>query len=350
MKKQYLRSFIFISTLLSACDIPFSSNASSLSIISSQENSSFLSSQISSLDSSLADTSLTESSITNTSISSSDSISLISSSETSSQLVSSISSVTSSSSSLTTSVVNSSAPVSLITIPSNAPNYYQNISPSLSGEALKNALDILISSNIDVDYSWWRYESADESLTETNKVITIYPRRNYLKTAHVSGNTAATWNREHTYPQSKISGSALDDNHHIFADDWKTNSTRGNYRFGIVSTKNSSTQVKDSSNLVTDNYVAGGFFEPNDAAKGEVARATLYMNTLYGYTLDGNFQSNELAVLWALQYPPTNRDMQRNNRVYTNQGNRNPYIDSRDYICLVYGMTSFNTRQACGLA
>jgi endonuclease I len=238
----------------------------------------------------------------------------------------------------------------LITIPSNAPNYYQNISPSLSGEALKNALDILISSNIDVDYNWYRYESADESLTETNKVITIYPRRNYLKTAHVSGNTAATWNREHTYPQSKISGAALDDNHHIFADDWKTNSTRGNYRFGIIATKNSTTQVKDSSNLVTDNYVAGGFFEPNDAAKGEVARATLYMNTLYGYTLDGNFQSNELAVLWALQYPPTNRDMQRNNRVYTNQGNRNPYVDERNYICLVYGMTSFNTRQACGLA
>jgi len=248
------------------------------------------------------------------------------------------------------SVGGSSAPVSLITIPSNAPAYYQNISPTATGEALKNALDLLISSNIDVGYDWWRYESADESLTETNKVITIYPRRNYLKTAHVSGNTAATWNREHTYPQSKISGAALDDNHHIFADDWKTNSTRSNYRFGIVTTKNSSTQVKDSSNLVTDNYVAGGFFEPNDAAKGEVARATLYLNTLYGYAIDGNFQSNELAILWALQYPPTNRDMQRNNRVYSNQGNRNPYIDNRDYICKVYGLTSLNTRLACGLS
>lgn len=347
MKKQYLRSFILITTLLSACDIPFPSTSESLSSLLSIENSSLESSQITSLDSSLDDTSVTASSNSNPSISSSDASS---SSVVSSEIASSQSSFSSSSSSLTTSVVNSSSPVSLITIPSNAPNYYQNISPSLSGEALKNALDILISSNIDVDYNWYRYESADESLTETNKVITIYPRRNYLKTAHVSGNTAATWNREHTYPQSKISGAALDDNHHIFADDWKTNSTRGNYRFGIIATKNSTTQVKDSSNLVTDNYVAGGFFEPNDAAKGEVARATLYMNTLYGYTLDGNFQSNELAVLWALQYPPTNRDMQRNNRVYTNQGNRNPYVDERNYICLVYGMTSFNTRQACGLA
>jgi hypothetical protein len=347
MKKQYLRSFILITTLLSACDIPFPSTSESLSSVLSIENSSLESSQITSLDSSLDDTSVLASSNSNPSISSSDASS---SSVVSSEIASSQSSIGSSSSSLTTSVVNSSSPISLITIPSNAPSYYQNVSPSLSGEALKNALDLLISSNVSVAYDWWRYESADESLTETNKVLTIYPRRNYLKTAHVSGNTAATWNREHSYPQSKISGAALDDNHHIFADDWKTNSTRGNYRFGIIATKNSSTQVKDSSNLITDNYVAGGFFEPNDAAKGEVARATLYLNTIYGFAIDGNFQSTELAILWALQYPPTNRDMQRNNRVYSNQGNRNPYIDSRDYICLVYGMTSFNTRQACGLA
>jgi len=328
--------------LLVSCDLPFPSNSeqSSSSIESSAQSSE------QSLDSS--NLSLSEEDLSSSIILNSSNVDISSDS----QIISTSSSVITSSSSetISSSIPPSSEFTSLITIPSNAPAYYQNISQSLSGEQLKNALDLLISSNVSVAYDWWRYESADESLTETNKVLTIYPRRNYLKTAHVSGNTAATWNREHSYPQSKISGAALDDNHHIFADDWKTNSSRGNYRFGIVTTKNSTTQVKDSSNLVTDNYLAGGFFEPNDAAKGEVARATLYMNTLYGYTLDGNFQTNELAVLWALQYPPTNRDMQRNNRVYTNQGNRNPYIDSRDYICLVYGMTSFNTRQACGLA
>ncbi len=211
----------------------------------------------------------------------------------------------------------------------------------------------MISTSISVSYDWSRFESADESLTDGTKVLTIYPRRLYAKSAHVSGNTAATWNREHTYPNSKVSGNADNDNHHIFADDWKTNNERGNLRFGDVSNSEIN-RVKDSSNLGTDNFKAtiGGetFFEPNDVAKGEVARATLYLNTLYGYALNGNFQTDEIAVLWALQYPPTNRDMQRNNRVFTNQKNRNPYIDHRDYICLVYGMTSANTRQACGLA
>jgi endonuclease I len=279
-------------------------------------------------------------------VSSTSSIASTSSLPSSSSLPSASSSASSSSSLSSTSISSSQ---SIITIATNAPAYYNGISPSLSGEALKNALDLLISSNVSVGYDWWRFESADESLTETNKVITIYPRRNYLKTAHVSGNQGATWNREHTYPQSKISGAAVNDNHHIFADDWKTNGARSNYRFGLVSlTENN--RVKDSSGLNTDNFEGGGFFLPNDTAKGEVARATLYMNTYYGYTLEGNFQTSELAVLWALQYPPTNRDMQRNNRVYTNQGNRNPYVDDTSYICLVYGMTSVATRQACGLA
>ena len=345
MKNYQTISIILLSLMLSACDVPFGSSSSFLSESSIEVSESSLISEISSLVSSIISSDNTNSSSSTLPLSSSVEASILSSEISSSVMPSSSSTLAS-----TSSFETSSAPVSLITIPSNAPAYYQNISSSLSGEGLKNALDLLISSNVSVAYDWWRYESADESLTETNKVLTIYPRRNYLKSAHVSGNTAATWNREHSYPQSKISGAALDDNHHIFADDWKTNSTRGNYRFGIVTTKNSSTQVKDSSNLVTDNYLAGGFFEPNDAAKGEVARATLYLNTIYGFAIDGNFQTTELAVLWALQYPPTNRDMQRNNRVYTNQGNRNPYIDNRDYICLVYGMTSANTRQACGLA
>jgi serine protease len=266
----------------------------------------------------------------------------------------STSSTTSAPTSTTTSLNPPSSPTptseTLITFPTNAPNYYQLISPSATGQSLKTALKTLISTSISVSYDWSRFESADESLTEPNKVITIYPRKNYAKSAHVSGNSAATWNREHTYPNSKVSGNADNDNHHIFADDWKTNNERGNLRFGDVANIEGN-RVKDSSNLGTDNFKGslGGetFFEPTDVAKGEVARATLYLNTLYGYALNGNFQTDELAVLWALQFPPTNRDMQRNNRVYTNQKNRNPYVDRTDWICAVYGQTSTATQQAC---
>ena len=241
-----------------------------------------------------------------------------------------------------------SSSTSNVSVVTNAPNYYQSISPSLTGEALKNALDTLISTNISVSYDWSRFEYADQHPTNTNQVLTIYPKLGYLKSAHVNGNAADHWNREHTYPQSKIGGGALNDNHHIFADDWKTNGTRGNNKFGDVANTEAN-RVLDSANRPTNNFTSGGYFEPNDEAKGEVARATLYMNTLYGYSLENNFQTAEMAVLWALQYPVNDWAMTRNNRVYDNQNNRNPYIDHPEWICDVYGTTSSATRQVCGL-
>ncbi len=266
---------------------------------------------------------------------------------TSSESVSSVppTSTTSTTSSITTSETSSSSSVTVI---SNSPTYYQSISPSLTGDALKNALDSLISSNVNVSYDWSRFEYIDQHPDDSTRVLTIYPKLGYLKTAHVSGNASNHWNREHTYPQSKIGGSALNDNHHIFADDWKTNGERGNDKFGDVANV-SANIVYDSANRPTQNYSASGLFEPNDEAKGEVARATLYMNTLYGYSLENNFASAELAVLWALEYPVNDWAMTRNNRVYDKQGNSNPYIDRPEWICDVYGTVSTTTRSVCGL-
>jgi endonuclease I len=162
----------------------------------------------------------------------------------------------------------------------------------------------------------------------------------------VSGNTPNRWNREHTYPDSKITGAAESDNHHIFADDWKTNNIRDNDRFADLD-PSSATWVVDSAGRTTQNLTNGTYFEPLDAAKGEVARATLYLNTLYGYSLEGNFQTAELAVLWALYYPVNDWAMIRNNRVYDKQKNRNPYIDNQAYTCKVYGNTTSRTAQLC---
>ncbi len=234
-----------------------------------------------------------------------------------------------------------------ITIVSNAPNYYTSISDSLTGTSLKNALNSLISSGVSTSYAWSRFQSADQSLNDTSKVLTIYARYEYSKTATVGSAAAPNqWNREHTYPDSKITGAAESDNHHIFADDWKTNSIRGNKPFGLVQHLDAN-RVIDSGGRHTANYSNNTFFEPNDAAKGEVARATMYMNTMYGYPLEGNFQTAELAVLWALNYPVDDWAMIRNNRVYTNQHNRNPYIDNQAFICKVYGNTTAKTTQMC---
>lgn len=86
---------------------------------------------------------------------------------------------------------------------------------------------------------------------------------------------------------------------------------------------------------------------PNDLAKGEVARATMYMNTRYEYSVTLNFYSVALMLEWHLKNPVTNREIYRNNTVHSLQGNRNPYIDRQDWACYIYGNTNSATQSIC---
>ena len=89
---------------------------------------------------------------------------------------------------------------------------------SQTGEALRTTLKGIISSGTSESYDWSRYE-ADEAEGQSSQVLQVYTRTTIAKSAHVSGQTG--WNREHSYPQSKIGSPATSDNHHIFASDNK---------------------------------------------------------------------------------------------------------------------------------
>lgn len=218
--------------------------------------------------------------------------------------------------------------------PSVGDDYYQSAFGK-TGDSLKNALSSIVSSGRSLSYSWTRYEKVDEDPNNSNNVFCIYSRSSYPKTAHVSGNAANKWNKEHVYPQSKISTDPKSDSIQIFADDWKTNGTRSNYKFSEVE-HNSSTAVKDSGNRVTANYKSGSYFEPCDAAKGEVARATLYVYMAYGHSVTGNFSSLDLCLKWNREFPVTTWEMLRNNRNYSEQHNRNPFIDHPEFADLMF--------------
>ena len=214
-------------------------------------------------------------------------------------------------------------------------SYYQS-AIGKTGSSLTNALKQIVNvSGLTRSYDWSRYEKVDEDPNNANNVFCIYSRSSYPKTAHVSGNAANKWNREHSYPQSKISKNAAKDSNLIYADDWKTNNARGNYQFSEV-VHNSSTAVKDSANKVTANYRSGSYFEPCDAAKGEVARATLYVYVMYGHSIEGNFSSLDLCLKWNREYPVTSWEMLRNNRNYDIQKNRNPFIDHPEFADLMF--------------
>lgn len=222
-------------------------------------------------------------------------------------------------------------------------NYYASVG-SETGAALTSKLKSIISVGTSESYDWSRYEAADEAEGVSDSVLLIYSRQVVKKTSNGSANT--NWNREHTYPQSKIGAQAKSDNHHIFADNVKTNSARGNKIFNELN-KSSSTRVTDGYGNITDNYTNSSEFMPNDAAKGEVARATMYLNTRYGYPVTGNFKSIALMLRWHLENPVSNREIYRNNTVHHLQGNRNPFIDHPEYACRIWSETNTETRSLC---
>jgi len=68
-----------------------------------------------------------------------------------------------------------------------------------------------------------------------------------------------------------------------------------------------------------------GVIEPRKIARGNVARAMLYMHSRYTIPVD----RNDLALfrLWNRIDPPSRQEQARNDLIERIQGNRNPYID-----------------------
>ena len=64
--------------------------------------------------------------------------------------------------------------------------------------------------------------------------------------------------------------------------------------------------------------------------------------------MTNEIKSIELALKWHLQHPNTERDIRRNNIVYGNQGNRNPFVDHPEYACKIWGNTNSATKSLCG--
>ncbi len=66
--------------------------------------------------------------------------------------------------------------------------------------------------------------------------------------------------------------------------------------------------------------------EPRDIARGNIARAVLYMHDTYDLPVD----PETLATLkeWNRKDPPSKQEKYRNDRIEKLQGRRNPYIDT----------------------
>lgn len=227
-------------------------------------------------------------------------------------------------------------------IPSELSEYYKDVDFTLTGSSLKDVLatEIIDSHTTFLDYTpgiWNVLKQSDLDPTDNTKVVLIYgyddTDGNYVtdrtrsKDAN-SGNTG-DWNREHVFPKSLgtpdlgTSGPGADA-HHLRPSDVSFNSQRGNKLFAT------------GSGNAGD--VSGNWY-PGDEWKGDVARMMMYMylrygsqclpkNVAVGSVVASDSNMVDLLLEWNAQDPVSDLEIQRNNIVANEQGNRNPFIDN----------------------
>lgn len=214
--------------------------------------------------------------------------------------------------------------------------YYTDTDLTLQGNELKLELRDLITTTHTTIITYGdlreKLRIADASLTDSSKFVSFY--------THIEINSTwdngTTWNREHVLPQSigwwgeakNNSMNAGSDLHHVRAEDTSLNSSRGNKPFGNV-TNGSEAKMKASSS--SGCYSDTTYFEPQDCAKGDVARVLFYMLTRYSEAdsveITSIASSMDLLLEWNELDPVDELETQRNNVTEEIQGNRNPFID-----------------------
>ena len=162
-----------------------------------------------------------------------------------------------------------------------------------------------------------------------------------------SGNfdwTQLGFSREHTfahswmptYPANNPEKPEYTDLHNLYPTNLeKANTIRSNYPFGEINGR-VQYEYREGRLGEMDGVLV---YEPSNKQKGNVARAIFYMltsyNSLQNQWLLPTKQNEEILKKWHFQDLPDEYEKTRQEYIYDIQGNRNPYIDSVDFVCKI---------------
>lgn len=190
------------------------------------------------------------------------------------------------------------------------------------------------------------YVNVDRDLNTQGRII------GYYDGCSLSGrwDSGRTWNREHTWPQSKGASSSIAMGHDMQSvrpTSTAVNSDRGNTAYG------ESSSYYDPNDVAINNsyYRASN----NGSYRGDAARVILYDYLVYGaygghqnslyngnaqllnkLGTSGVFESLMVLLKWHMQDPPSLTEMVRNDGAQNYQGNRNPFIDYPEVAMLLF--------------
>ena len=209
--------------------------------------------------------------------------------------------------------------------------------------------------------TWYGFYSTDRD-TITNLVLDMYSDSlRYFVSDYIAQGYPSFGQRihiEHSLPKSwwgSHEWAAYKDLNNLFPADGSTNLSKSDNPLGIVF--GTPIRFNGVSKSGAGNYpdYTGNVFEPADQYKGDFARAYFYMATAYEHYQNlwdtsnpKNIMQNntypvfkpwamQLLLQWHRQDPVSSKELTRNNKVHSIQGNRNPFIDYPELAEYIWG-------------
>ncbi len=248
---------------------------------------------------------------------------------------------------------NTGAPLdgSVTTPPTMMGNYYDGIDANQT--SFLTDLQTRISQNYDqIFYSNYApimiQKFAHRDTTGGQKVVTgVYSGYQHIYTGAFFYDVLS---REHSWPFSWMptwpdqETLEYSDMHNLFPTHQdNANAVRSNRPLGEVAVQASS--FLDAQ--YGDDAIGNRVYEPRDAHKGDAARAIFYMATKWNGT-GGSWglpnpidflvqygQDQDVLKQWHWQDPPDAWEIARNDFIESEQGNRNPFVDSVNWVCYI---------------
>lgn len=243
---------------------------------------------------------------------------------------------------------------------------YYNQMNGKKKEELKKAAKQCVQSHTKLNYSdlpiYWQYSDVYPDLYNgckrwwdmySNNVYLIQPGQ-----APKTSFSANKMQREHSVPKSwwKKDGDveytpAYSDMWNLYPSDASANQAKSNYPFGITKSTTFNNGVTKVGPAATGYGGGSGVvFEPADEYKGDFARACFYMATVYDdlpWVINYMFRQNSWPTLqewaytmllqWSRMDPVDQKEINRNDQVEIQQGNRNPFIDFPELAEYIWG-------------
>lgn len=258
-----------------------------------------------------------------------------------------------------------------MTVWAEIPDGFYNNAIGKQDEALMTSLEGIIYTHtlLGYNYLWDCYPSTDAG--SDGYYIDMYSTCKYDHSSPHPGTASYVGqglNREHSFPKSWFGGEVdpmYTDLAMIIPADAYVNQRRSNHPYGVcangITYTNEELGVSMRGKLGTSTYngYTSTVFEPDDEYKGDFARIYFYMVTCYksqvgtwpgsgqlDYTTN-NYKafsswSMQMLMEWHRADPVSQKEINRNEAVYVEQGNRNPFVDCPELAEHIWG-TKQNT-------